>query len=520
MDTFLKVHAEDVVGKIETFDRMIFKGHLTRFFPEGAFTRFLHSQGVLLKDFSAYVQKATAAVKERAKALAAEAGRPFEYLATAHTRVSGKSKEELAREIAERDGIKEGLIAVFSTLELCSSFDVRGNSKTHRLEVVRAPRKCLYLYFYLIDREFGFMHVRLQTWFPFEIQIYINGREWLARQLDRRGLGYRRADNTFTAIDDMAVATRLCARFAHRRWEKLLSVFARRVNPHLSHIQRARFGGYYWCLDQSEYATDVMFKSRARLEAVYPDLRRMALTCLGAEDVLRFLSRKLHGNFKGEVGTDSKRRLEGWRIKHRMKRNSIKMYDKVSVLRIETTINNPREFTILRPQVRGRRTIWRWMPMGKGVQFLWRYAELSRLANHRYLEALASAPLQGKAVAELDDLCRSRTRRGRHVPGLNPVAADTVALFQAALDGAHCLNGFRNRDLQLRIYPTAPSSHDEARRRTARLSRAIARLRHHGLVAKLPASRRYRPTNRGRRLMGAAVAYRATGLPGSASLLA
>jgi len=214
--------------------------------------------------------------------------------------------------------------------------------------------------------------------------------------------------------------------------------------------------------------------------------------------VLRFLSRKLHGNFKGEVGTDSKRRLEGWRIKHRMKRNSIKMYDKVSVLRIETTINNPREFTILRPQVRGRRTIWRWMPMGKGVQFLWRYAELSRLANHRYLEALASAPLQGKAVAELDDLCRSRTRRGRHVPGLNPVAADTVALFQAALDGAHCLNGFRNRDLRTHVADLLGWNRDDYT--LGRMTYDLRRLRLKGLIARVPKSHRYTITSYGLRV--------------------
>ena len=73
----------------------------------------------------------------------------------------GKSKEDLAREVAERDGISEGLICVYSTLEACSSFEVKGNRASQKLEVVRSAGKCLHYYFYLIDREFGFMHVRL-----------------------------------------------------------------------------------------------------------------------------------------------------------------------------------------------------------------------------------------------------------------------------------------------------------------------------------------------------------------------
>lgn len=47
---------------------------------------------------------------------------------------------------------------------------------------------------------------------------------------------------------------------------------------------------------------------------------------------------KLMHPLLGEVTTDLKRRLEGRRVKHRMKRNSIKMYDKDSVLRVETSM--------------------------------------------------------------------------------------------------------------------------------------------------------------------------------------
>jgi hypothetical protein len=514
MDTFLNVHDRAVVGTLSTFDRLVFKGHLTQFFPKGAFAMFLSRQNVLLKGFKDYVREVSESLKAHAERMAADAGRPFQYLQSATTKSQGQSKEDLAREIAERDGIEEGLVCVFSVLEPCDSFTVKGNRETHRLQVVRRRRKCLHFYFYMLDAEFGLMHVRLQSWFPFQIQIWVNGREWLARQLDREGIGYQRYANTFLRIDDLPRARKLCERLARRRWPRVLNALARSVNPMLQVIRRSGFGGYYWVADQAEYATDVMFKDRRSLEAIMPDLINHATSTFGAQDVFRFLGRKLNGNFQGEVTTDLKRRQEGRRVKHRMKRNSIKMYDKGSVLRIETTINNPREFKVLRVEVddTGQRSR-RWKPMAKGVANLWRYAQVSLQSNGRYLEALAYVQPKGKAVQELDRLCRPRVVRGTRCARFNPVAAQDCTLFQAVLNGDHALNGFRNRDLRAHLYPSPARSKAEERRRGEHTSRKIAKLRAHGLIYPVRGSRLYRPTKRGLAVMTAAVQYRNTIFP-------
>jgi hypothetical protein len=101
-------------------------------------------------------------------------------------------KDQRARAIADRDGITEGLVCVFATIEACRSFRL---AYGHRRPTIRpAWRKCLFLYFNFLDREFGFCHARVQTWFPFTMQVYVNGHEWLTRQMDERGLGYRRLD--------------------------------------------------------------------------------------------------------------------------------------------------------------------------------------------------------------------------------------------------------------------------------------------------------------------------------------
>lgn len=513
METFLSIHQDEIVGTLSMFDRMIFKGSLTGLFPKGAFGAYLWRKGVLLKDFGDFVQKRTQELKAHIEGLAEQAGQPVQYLSSPK-----ESKEDLARAIAERDSIREGRVCVFSTLETCMSFEVRGNRQTHKLEAVRRQRKCLHYYLYYLDAEFGLMHIRLQSWFPFDIQVYINGREWLARQLDKRGIAYQRYDNKLTDIADLKTAQTLCERLTQRKWPRVLNALARRVNPFLPDLRRAGVGGYYWTLAQAEYATDVFFRERDILEALLPALMETSMTAFSAEDVLRFLGRKLHGNFQGQVTTDRKKRPEGRRVKHRMKGNSIKWYDVANLLRIETTINQPREFRVLRvvetPQGRQRR----WLPMSKGVANVWRYAQVGRAANYRYLNALAYAQPTGKAIAELEGLCHPRKQQGKRYAKFNPITQADCDLFAAVLAGEHALNGFRNKDLQTYLYPTPAASRTEQQRRSAHITRLIAKLRGHGLIAKVKDSRLYRSTPRGVRLMSAAIQCRNRTFPAYANL--
>lgn len=261
MESFVSIHQKDIWGVVSTFDRLIFKGYLTSLYPAGALARFLFKLGILLKNFGPYVQSVTAMLQKHAQAMAEKAGRP--YLYSPSPKPLGQSKEDWARDIARQDHITQGLICVLAVLEPCQSFEVRGNRVTQQLEVKRSRRKCLHFYFYFMDPEFGFMHVRLQSWFPFEIQVYINGHEWLARELDKRGIGYERLDNTFTRIDDLKTAEKLCVKFAHRQWPRVLDAMARQVNPYLGRVKQAGFGGYYWVLDQVEYATDIIHRTPA-----------------------------------------------------------------------------------------------------------------------------------------------------------------------------------------------------------------------------------------------------------------
>jgi hypothetical protein len=338
MGVFEDVHRDRIVGSLAMYDRMIFKGRLTALYKENGARCFLWTHGVALKDFTPYAKWTTAQIADNARGLAQAAGRPVISFDHVKTRNYSQRKDELALSIAAEDGITEGVICVISAVESCMSFQVRKSFKTKTISMYRRERKCLHHYVHLMDPEFGFMHIRIQGWIPYDVQVYINGREWLARRLDEAGIGYLRHDNSLLRVDDLEAAGRLCEDFAHRAWPRVLNAFARMVNPIAPAVRAAGYGGYYWVLDQAEIATDIMFNTRRDLLSIWPDLVHHAALNLGSEDVLGFLGRKLYPSLQAEVVTDTKRSPEGWRVRHRMGPNWIKMYDKVSVLRVETVI--------------------------------------------------------------------------------------------------------------------------------------------------------------------------------------
>ncbi len=509
MSAFDIVHHERIAGKLTCFDRLIFKGHLTRFYPEGGMKGFLDSQGVLLKDFGCYARALSDKLKAHAQAVAEAAGRPYVYLAEAHTKSRGKSKEDLAREVMARDQVVAGLVCVLAAVEPCASFDIFRNKVAKRLEVVRRRRKCLHFYYYFVHPKLGFCHVRVQSWLPFEVQVWANGHEALSTSLDARRVRHSRYLNAVVACPRWALAQRLADKWASRRWGRLLDGLARQVNPHLPLLEKAGYGPYRWVVDQAEVSTDVVSRSRGALEAVLPSLFSHAASAFSAEDVLRFLGRKLPPALAAEVASDARRRPEGWRVRHRMGRNSVKCYDKANVLRVEVTINDPTCFRVLRVK-KGHRV---WCPMRKGVVNLPRYYQVGRAANERYLEALSAATDDRDGIRVLDRHCRPITNRGKRHARLNPVAKDDLALFRAALAGEHMINGFSNRHLQARLYRRPPADATEAKRRCQRTSRLITKLRGHGLVAKVPRRRLYRVTTYGQRVMATAVAVHDSAVP-------
>lgn len=505
MERFLKKYQDSVRGTISGFDRVLFRGTLRSISHVKGLEIFLSSQHVLHKNFGQFVQGLSSKIKMHAEEVGQKLGRPVLYLNSPDA-----SKENVARKIMEQDAIKQGLICVLTCVEPCKSFSIRRDQKSKHLLLVSETRKCLHIYFYYVDREFGLMHIRIQTWLPFTIQVCINGREWLARQMDREGIRYEQRDNCFTQIADFARAQQLADRLNRRKWAPLLDALARRINPCVG----MTIDGYYWSVRQAEYATDIMFRDSARLREVYGQLIRRAIHHFGSDDVLRFLGRRTNSRSNGEVRTELRRREEGIRIKHWVEENSIKMYDKQgSVLRVETTINNPRRFRVRRMGTRQGRRMMTWLPLRRGVADMRRRVQLSRAANGRYLEALSMVEDKKAICSVLDPVSQGLLSKGRRYRALRPMGSDEAKWFQALLRGEFQLQGFRNRDLQTHLLGSQASDDNKTKRLSSRVTRTLRLLREHGLIYKVPRTNYYRVSKKGYLVMTTALRCREAKLP-------
>jgi hypothetical protein len=511
MESFLQRHASCVMGVLSGFDRLRFRGTLRPLAHGGGMSEFLYRAQVLLKDFKGYVMGVTNQIRQAVERTAQRADCPFEYLASSAT-----NKEQTALKLAAAHRRQQGLICILSCVETCRSYEIHRNRQARRLELQSGLRKCLHYYYYFQHPRFGLMHARLQSWFPFDLRVGLNGREWLCRELDRSGVAYRRRDNCLVQVADVARAQRLLDRQLRTDWSHLLDSIAAQVHPLRRKILAPWPIDYYWSLDESEWATDVMFRSPSALAALYPRLVGQAMTTLGSREVLRFLGRKTplsgapcFGQFTGEVTSDLRQRPEGIRVKHRVNRNSIKMYDKQgSVLRVETTINDPHDIKVYRAKEGDERGPKDWRILRKGVADVHRRAEVSQAANERYLEALAAADQTTSLAALSEPLCRPTTYRGKRVRALNPLSADDAALLEAVSRGEFLVHGFRNRDLQPLLYSSAALSPADRRRRSAAVTRKIRLLRAHGLIRKVPKTHRYLISKPGQLAIAALLAAR------------
>jgi len=508
MKLFIQKFREKVIGVLSGFDRLVLKGTLRPLSYTAGMMSFLYENNVLLKDFGLYVERTTQKLREASYETAERLSRPNIYLSSSRIR-----KESLAKQIMQRDGITDGLICLLRCLEPCLSYKIRPDRESKKLVLEKKERKCLHIYHYWIDPVFGFMNARIQTWFPFDIYVCLNGREWLARQMESAGMKYKRNENCFLWLEDIEAAQRLMNEQLRFSWTAALELIGLKLNPVHDEIFRRYPIDYYWTVHQSEWAMDIMFRSARALSEIYPQLVRGALSSFSSPDVMRFLGKKLHGNFAGELISDYKKRAEGIRVKHRMNANFVKMYDKHGkILRVETTINDPKDFKVFRPLEGNPHGKCDWRIMRKGIADISRRARVSQASNDRYSDALASLTTDSPINRLIDPVCRPVLWKGRRTRALRPWSEEDSSLVQIINRGEFTVNGFRNRDLSKYLFPQSLSCPDARRRASARVTRKLRLLRAHGVIRKIPKTHRYVLTKKGGAIITAILEYQSVTL--------
>ncbi len=488
MTTLIDRHANKIAGVISCFDRVVISGTIPGICHSQGMTDYLYYLGVRIFDYTKWAAPLREEVRDNAARVAKDNG-----LEIQHVRTNKLSKESIVAKIVKERGEHPGLVHILSAMERCPSFEPWHDKRTHKTFLRYKEAKCLHYYFYFIDPEWGLCYLRVSTWAPFRLQFYFNGHNWLAAKLREAGVGFQMCDNAFVNIEDFEVAQSLASKIDIDRLHGFLDRQARKLCPVIRHFHH----DYHWSLMQVEYATDIVFKRQSDLEAIYEELVRTAIHSVKPENIATFLGRKLHGNYRDEMGNDFSTRLEGTRIKHHMGKVAIKMYDKFNlVVRIETTANDVSFFKHYRKvEQRGGASITKNAKMKKHIYSLAALIDLMGASNRRYIDFISAIDDPTCNLKDLDQVSRRAKAGGRSYRGFNFFHGDDAHLLRTLLRGEFTISGFRNVDLR----PHLPG------KSVHQISRLLKCLRKHGLIKKIGRTYKYYLTKLGRRVAAMAL---------------
>jgi len=484
MKILTTTYENKIAGTISCYDRVIITGTIPQICYSQGMTSYLYSHNIKIFDYAKFAEPFKEQLRSNAEQIAKENNIEIEFVRKSHIR-----KEDLVKKVLNKRGTHPGLVHILSAMESCNSYTPWHNKQTRKTYLKGSQGKCLHYYFYFIDPYLGYGYVRVPTWSPFKLQIYINGHNILANELDRNKIKYTMLDNAFDYIEDFEKAQEISDNIDIKKIHKQLDVLAMKYCPVVTHFGQV----YHWSIMQVEYATDIVFKKQEYLQSIYSELVATAIHTVKPDNVATFLGHKVHPLYEGEIGNNYNIRIEGSRIKHTMGKSSIKMYDKFSkILRIETTTNDVSFFKHYREvEHRNGTKSMKYAPLKKNIYSLTILSFLFKASNKRYLEFISAFDNKEIGRKRLEKISQSKKENNRNYKGFNLFSKEDVALLLTVLRGEHNISGFRNKDIRMRL----PQFN------AGKVSRLLKRLKVFGLIKKIRNTYKYYLTKLGKELV-------------------
>ncbi len=484
MELLTTTHQDKIAGKLSCLDRVIITGTIPQICYSQGMTSYLYSQKIKIFNYAKFAEPFREELRNNAEKVAKENDIEIEFVRKAHIR-----KEDLVKKVLDKRGYHTGLVHILSAMESCNSYKPWHDKKTGKTFLKGTQGKCLHYYFYFIDPYLGYGYVRVPTWSPFKLQIYINGHNILANELDKNNIKYTMLDNAFDYIEDFEKAQEICDDIDIKKIHKRLDTLSKKYCPVISHFDQV----YHWSIMQAEYATDIIFKTQKNLQAIYSELVATAIHTVKPDNIATFLGHKIAPRYQGEMGNNYNIRIQGSRIKHSMGKSSIKMYDKFSkILRIETTTNDVSFFKHYREvEHRDGTKTMKHASLKKNIYSLTLLSLLFKASNRRYLEFISAFDNKELGRKRLEKVTKSKKENNRNYKGFNLFSKEDLTLLLTVLRGEYNISGFRNKDIRMRI----PEFN------TGKVSRLLKRLKVFGLIKKAGKTYKYYLTRLGKELV-------------------
>lgn len=464
---------------LHCLDRVVLTGTAVGLHYTEAMVQFLNIQGIHKSGFTAWAGGITEDMKRQLKELASHLKIDYVPWKTKYGR-----KDDLAKKAMSKHN-RFGPILVVESFETC---------RTYKFPKVKEPKrdfyaitsKCLYYYIYINYPHLGLVHVRIQSYAPYPIQVIVNGHRILERLLLTNGVDHKAVDNAVISCSNIPKAQELSDSIDS---DFLNSHVKRLVNLYLP-IMNFLPSGYRITIRQIEYSSDILFVSNPDLHSRYtsmiPRLMQHAPT-----EVLRFI--QCEGTRpRSSVESRYYQTRFGSCVKFTLGNISIKAYTKdIRVLRIETTCRDLRSLRGLRTVFHkdGTRSIQR-RQLTRSIHDLQLFINYAHRANMRFLESISHALSFYHESRILNKATVSKRLKGRTYKGFNFFDAVDQRAIKALTQPGLDLLPFSRKALMHAMGDITPYQ----------ASHVLRRMRSHGLIRRLPSSHQYYPTTYGKKV--------------------
>jgi hypothetical protein len=470
---------DHVTLELESIDRMYLNGYVPGVQTPGGFIRFIKSQlgmsipstaavagmrDAFLRAIDAFVERDGVEVVEFAK---------------------GQRKDDIAQERLARFEGREGVLFVGKAQEKVSVFRTtkrRTSSGNSYPWIYRGTAMPNQYYFYLLDEDFGPMFIKFSSYFPYAVKLCINGHEWVQRQLAKEGIAFERLDNGISSCDNPERLQQLCDELDETKIDAVFRKWLARLPHPWAPEHRAAGYRYQLSMLQVELALTQVLDRPLAARQLFEEIIRDHLDLGRPSQVqlifARRVTKRTPGSFRTRVLTEDVLPSLNVYYKH----SRIKQYLKLGrALRTEIVINNTYDFAI-----------------GRRLCNLPALRQLGFQANRRLLsvETLSHDCFVGDQVFAA--LSRPVHHDGQRAAALRYGDPRVMALMSALCVFANLPNGFRSHELRANIAHLLGS--DPATYKPGRMTYDLRRLRLHGLIARIPYTRRYHITRLGARV--------------------
>jgi hypothetical protein len=326
---------------LQCLDRLYLHGYLGRLQVSGQLVQFLRHRGYPIPS-GACLQQIGDAFRRRVAAFADANHIPVVALKAADRNI------EVMRpylDAAARSG-RSQVAAIGVAQETQRVFIARKRdtdpARCPQFSFDKKDRRVTVYYFYLWDQGFGPAFIKVCTYCPWPVKVWVNGHEWAKQQARKIGLAFTELSNGFAACDDPALLQRICDALQPGTIEVFFQRWLHRLPLPLAAADRD--AGWWWELSmaQVEVSRTIVFTQPRYARGFFDALVTDNLG-LGRPDTIEIIfDRQVRSSTEGEFRTNVITRGTEVTVNAFYKHSRIKQYLKDGrALRVETVVNAP-----------------------------------------------------------------------------------------------------------------------------------------------------------------------------------